>query len=42
MLFPIVPLLPRSLDAPLTETAWAVIGALLCAALATTGDRTAR
>ncbi|WP_326613542.1 hypothetical protein OG949_35260 [Streptomyces scopuliridis] len=42
LLFPIVPLPPRLLDAPLTETAWVVTGALLCAALATTGDGTAR
>ncbi|WP_329074990.1 hypothetical protein [Streptomyces niveus] len=30
------------LDAPLTETAWAVTATLLCAALAITGDGTAR
>ncbi|MFE6026159.1 hypothetical protein [Streptomyces niveus] len=38
LLFPIVRLLPRSLDAPLTETAWAVTPTLLCASLAITGD----
>ncbi|MEV7868906.1 hypothetical protein AB0P17_23065 [Streptomyces sp. NPDC088124] len=42
LLFPIVPLLPRSLGAPPTDTAWAVTATLLCAALATTGDGTAR
>lgn len=42
LLFQIVPLPPRLLDAPLTESAWAVTGALLCAALAATGDGTAR
>ena len=38
LLFPIVPFLSRSLDAPLTATAWAVTAILLCAALAITGD----